>query len=63
MTTRSHIDAARFRYDDLLAEATRTRLITAATQPSPSATRRTVGRLRAGLRQAVASLVALAAIG
>ena len=63
MITRSHIDAAQFRYDDLLAEAARTRLITTATQFSPSTTPRTLGRIRASLRQAVASLVALAAIG
>ncbi len=63
MITRSHIDAAQLRYGDLLAEATRTRLITAAIQPSPSTTRRTVGRIHASLRQAVASLVALASLG
>lgn len=65
MTTRSHIDAAQFRYDDLLAGAARTRLITTATQPSPSPspTLRTVGRIRATLHQAVASLVVLASIG
>jgi len=51
------------RRQDLLATTARARLITAATQPSPSAALRTVGRIRAGLRQAVASLVALASIG
>ena len=47
---------------DLLAYAARARLIAAA-PPSPSATPRPVGRIRAGLRHAVTSLVALAESG
>jgi hypothetical protein len=62
MLTQSQVDAALLRYDDLLAAASRARLITAATQLAPATTPRPVGRIRAGLRQAVASLVALAAI-
>jgi len=52
-----------FRRQDALAVAASARLITAATEPSRSTTPRTVGRIRAGLHQAVASLVTLAAIG
>ncbi len=60
------------RRQDLLAAAARARFITAATQTrvtndrSPDlliATPPTVSRIRANLRQAVASLVALASIG
>jgi hypothetical protein len=51
------------RRQDLLAAAARARLISAATQPAPSAAARPVARVRTGLRQAVATLVALAAIG
>ena len=45
------------------AWAARVHRNTAATQASPSATPRPVGRIRAGLRQVVAALVALASIG
>lgn len=48
---------------DLLGATARDRLVSAATQPSPSAPPRTVGRVRAVLRQAIALLVALASIG
>jgi hypothetical protein len=48
---------------DLLAATARARLIAAATRPSSSSTPRPVGRIHVSLRQAVASLVALAAIG
>ena len=51
------------RRQDLLAAMARDRLISSATQPSSSAAPRPVDRIRAGLRQAVASLIALASIG
>ena len=51
------------RRQDALAWAARARLVAAATRPAPSARPRPVGRVRAGLRHAVASLVAFAAIG
>lgn len=44
----------------LLAATARAHLITAATRPSRSSTPRPAGRVRAGLRHAVAALVALA---
>jgi hypothetical protein len=56
-------DAAMLRHGDLIATAARHRLITAATQPSPTIARRRDSRIRAGLRQAVVMLLALAAIG
>jgi hypothetical protein len=46
----------------LLAASTRAHPITVATRPSRSSTPRLAGRVRAGLRHAVASLVALAFI-
>jgi hypothetical protein len=48
---------------DLARQAARVRLIKTATQPSPAVTPRPVGRIRVGLRHAVASLIALASIG
>ena len=63
MITPAQMQVADDRRQDLLAAAARARLVMAATQPAPSATPRPVGRVRAGLRHAVASLVALAAIG
>ena len=51
------------RRQDALAWAARARLVKAATRPAPPATPRPAGRVCAGLRQAVASLVAFAAIG
>ena len=51
------------RRQDALAWAARAHLVAAATRPSPPATPRTVGRVRAGLRHAVASLAALAVMG
>ena len=51
------------RRQDALAWAARARLVVAATQGSPSATPRPAGHVRAGLRHAVAALVAFAAIG
>ena len=59
----SYVDAALLRHDDHLAAAARARLVTAATRPVLPATPRPAGRVRAGLRQVVASLVAFAAIG
>lgn len=50
------------RRQDALAWAARAHLI-AASRPSPSATPPPGRRIRSGLRQAVASLVALASIG
>jgi hypothetical protein len=77
--TQSHIDARLSRNADLLADAARDRLVTAASQSSPTATPRPAGRIRAGLRHAgaallrndalfaeaavIVSLVALASIG
>ncbi|CAA9567721.1 MAG: hypothetical protein AVDCRST_MAG70-2195 [uncultured Thermomicrobiales bacterium] len=65
------VEAALRRYDDLLVTAARDRLAASArthpvvvpAQASPSTTARTVIRIRAGLRQAVASLVGFASIG
>ena len=51
------------RRQDALAWAALARLITVATRPARSATPRRAGRVRAGLRHTVASLVAFAAIG
>ena len=53
------------RRQDLLAAAARARLVTPASRPVLSATPRPARRVNAGLRlrQAVASLVAFAAIG
>ena len=61
--TQSHIDTRLSRNADLLAEAARHRLIAAATQPSRSTLPRPVARIRVVLRQSVASLVTLFAIG
>jgi len=63
MLTQGHVDAALFSYDDRLAAAARARLSTAATRPPTSTMPRPVGRIRAGLRQAIAALVALASFG
>lgn len=49
------------RQQELVAAVVRDRLIAVATQPS--ATPPPVGRIRASLRQAVASLFALASVG
>ena len=51
------------RRQDARAWAARARLATAATRPVLPATPRPAGCVRAGLRQAVASLVAFTAIG
>ncbi len=48
---------------EALAWADRARLVAAATKPSSSAAPRPVGRIRAGVRHAVAALGALAPIG
>ena len=48
---------------EALAWAACAHRIAAAPRPSPSAAPRTVARIRAGLRQAVAALVALVSIG
>ena len=62
MTTPIQVSVvAEDRRQDAIAWASRARLVAAATRPSP-ATPRTAGRVRAGLRQAVAALVAFAAI-
>ena len=58
----AQIQIAEDRRQVLLAMAARGRLGTAASQPSPAAPPRTVGRFGAGLRQAIAALLALAAI-
>lgn len=63
MITLGQLEVIEQRRQDALAWAARTRRVTEATRPSPSATPRQAGRVRAGLRQAVASLVALASIG
>ncbi len=51
------------RRQDALAWGARAHLIAAATRPSPPATPRALDRVRTGLRQAVAALVAFAGIG
>ena len=63
MITLAQIQVIEERRQDALAEAARARLVTAATRPVLPATPRPAGRVRAGLRHAVASLVAFAAIG
>jgi len=63
MITPTEVRVTEDRRQDLLAAAARARLTTPATRPAPSAAPRPVGRLRAGLRQAVASLLTLAALG
>ena len=63
MISPSQAAASQCHYDDLLTEAARTHLITAATHHPASATPRTAARLGAGLRRVVASLAALVAIG
>jgi hypothetical protein len=62
MITPTEIRVTDDRRQDLLAAAARARII-AAPRPSHSATPRPVSRIRDGLRQAVAALVAFAAIG
>jgi hypothetical protein len=62
LNTPTEIRVADDRRQEALAWAARARVI-AAVQPAPSVASRPVGRLRAGLRQAVAALVALAATG
>ncbi len=62
VNTQNDTDARLSRNADLLAEATRNRLI-AARQSPHSAMPTPIGRLRAGLRQAVTSLLALVWIG
>ena len=47
------------RRQDLLSATARAQRITAETRPSRSSTPRPAGRVRAGLRHAVASLIAL----
>ena len=63
MITPAHMQVVDNRRQDLLAAAARARVNAAATQSAASAPPRPVGRVRAGLRHAVAALVALAAIG
>ncbi len=63
MITLGQIEVIEQRRQDTLAWAARARLVAEATRPMCSATRRPAGRVRAGLRQAVASLVALASMG
>jgi len=62
MITPTEILVTEDRRQDLLAETSRARLITGATQPAPATTPRPVARLHASLRQAVAALVAPASI-
>jgi hypothetical protein len=58
--TQREIYVAGVRYEDLLAKAARARLAAAATDSMPSDRVRVVRRIRATVRQAVASLAALA---
>ena len=51
------------RQQDLVAAVLRDRRIAGAIQSSPAATPRSVDHIRGGLRQAVAALLALVAIG
>ncbi len=62
MITPTQIRVTEDHRQDLLATAARARFV-AATRPAPALAPRPVGRVRAGLRQAVAALAALAAIG
>jgi hypothetical protein len=61
--TPTEVSVIEDRRQERLAATARARLITAATQPAPATTSQKVGRIRASLREAVASLVALAPIG
>jgi hypothetical protein len=61
--TQSDVDARLSRNAELLAEATRNRATAAATQPSPPTKPLPAGRIRVSLRQSIASLVTLFAIG
>lgn len=60
IVTPTQIRVIENRRQDLLAATARARFIADATRPAASATPRSEGRIRASLRQAVASLVALA---
>ncbi len=61
--TQSDADAVLLRCNDFLAVAARDRMVAEANQRSSFGKPRTLGRMRAGLRQVIASLVALASIG
>ena len=61
--TPTQIRVTEDRRQDLLAATARARLVAAATRSSPSATPRPVGRIRFSLRQAVAALAAVVAVG
>lgn len=63
LITPTQIQATLDRQQDLLAEVIRDRRISAVVQPGTCGRRGLGRRVRAGLRQAVASLVALAVIG
>jgi len=52
--TQTDIESRLYRYDGLVADAARSRLVTAVRQPVLPATPGPTGRARAGLRQAVA---------